>query len=96
MPKLIRNWEELVKVPPNDKFEIVIDEKLGSSGWVKPIKETNETMGDKFFDYHLYLTTHTFYGSQYKYYTRKLQEMGFDIELDNWDRPKHKRKYNKK
>ena len=92
MPQLIHNWEELGKVPPTDKFKITIDGKFGCSGWVEPIKETFETQGDKFFDYHLYLSTNTFYGSQYKYYTRKLQEMGFDIELDNWDKPKHKRK----
>lgn len=91
MPQLIHNWEELSKVPPTDKFKIIIDEKFGASGWVVPIKETQETQGPKFFDYHLYLSTHTFYGSQYKYYTRKLQEMGFDIQLDSWDKPKDKR-----
>lgn len=95
MPRLIHNWEELSKVPPTDKFKISVNTKFGSSGWVEPLIETNETIGDKFFDYHLYLSTHTFYGTQHKYYTRKLQEMGFDIELDNWDKPKHKRKYNK-
>lgn len=91
MPQIIHNWEELGKVPPTDKFKIIIDEKFGASGWVVPIKETQETQGPKYFDYHLYLSTHTFYGSQYKYYTRKLQEMGFNIQLDSWDKPKDKR-----
>lgn len=28
MTKLIKNWEELAKVPPNDKYKIVIDEDV--------------------------------------------------------------------
>ena len=35
---------------------------------------------------HIYLSTHTFYGSNYKYATKMLQECGFDIEIDNWDK----------
>lgn len=92
MPKLIKNWEELSKVPPNKKFKIVLDKKYGSSGWIVPVKETKETKGNKYFEYHVYLSTHTFYGSQYKYYTKILQDHGFDIELDSWDKPKEKRK----
>lgn len=54
------------------------------SGWIKPITETEETEKN-YFEHHRYLSTHTFYGKSYKYYTRKLQEFGFDIELVTWD-----------
>ena len=39
-----------------------------------------------FYDHHVYLSTHTFYGSNYEYSTKLLQEHGFDIEIDNWDK----------
>lgn len=82
--KLIKNWKELSQVPPNDKYKIVVDLDMGS-GWVRPVKETKETE-EKYFEHHLYLSTHTFYGKSYKYYSRKLQEFGFNIMLDTWDK----------
>lgn len=82
MTKLIRNWEELAKVPPTDKLKIEIDEDM-CCGWIKPIDDNVEIEYGK--NYH-YLSTHTFYGSQYKYSTKLLQECGFDIEIDNWDK----------
>lgn len=84
MPKLIKNWEELSKVPPNEKYKIVVDEEM-SCGWIRPIKETDETQ-ENYFKHHKYLSTHTFYGSQYEYSIKLLQEYGFDVELDNWDK----------
>lgn len=85
MPKLIRNWEELAQVPPNDKFKIVVDLECGC-GWIRPIVETEETKNDKYFKTHKYLSTHTFYGKTYEYSTEVLQKFGFDIELENWDK----------
>ena len=35
---------------------------------------------------HIYLSTHTFYGKNHEYSTMILQEHGFDIEIDNWDK----------
>lgn len=84
MPKLIKNWEELAQVEPNDKYKIVIDVNM-CNGWIKPIKETKETK-ENYFKHHYYLSTHTFYGSNYEYSSKKLQEYGFDIELENWDK----------
>lgn len=84
MTKLIKNWEELSKVPPNDKYKIELDED-GYSGWIKPIIETEQTKKN-YFDHHVYLSTHTFYGSQYKWSTKIFQKFGFDIEIDNWDK----------
>lgn len=82
MTKLIKNWNELSKVPPNDKFKIEVDDDM-DCGYIKPIDD-NEYI-DFGVNYH-YLSTHTFYGSQYQYSTDLLQKCGFDIELDNWDK----------
>lgn len=84
MPKLIRNWKELSEVPPNGKYKIVVDEDM-CNGWIKPIKETEETQ-EEYFKHHKYLSTHTFYGSNYEFSTELLQQYGFDIEIDNWDK----------
>lgn len=84
MPKLIKKWEELSKVPPNDKYKIVVDVDM-CNGHIVPVKETEETK-ENYFKHHAYLSTHTFYGSQYEWSTKLLQEYGFDIEIDNWDK----------
>lgn len=75
MSKLIKNWKELSQTPVNDKYRIVVDEEM-CSGEI-------QTLDGEFCEY---LSTHTFYGSQYKYSTELLQKYGFDIEIDNWDK----------
>lgn len=82
MTQLIRTWHELAQVPPTDKLKIVIDEDM-CSGHIQPIDENEEIEFGK--NYH-YLSTHTFYGRNYKESTAILQECGFDIEIDNWDK----------
>ena len=82
--KLIKNWEELTQVPPNDKFKIEVDLRF-HNGWILPIKETKETL-DNYFENHCYLHTHSFYGNWYQDSTKTLQKYGFDIEIDNWDK----------
>ncbi len=82
--KLIKNWEELAKVPANDKFKIEVDLKRGN-GWIRPIKKNEETSDDYYFN-NVYLHTHTFYGNWYQDSTKIFQEHGFDIEIDNWDK----------
>lgn len=84
MSKLIKNWKELSKVPPNDKYQIKIDEDM-CSGWIMPIEETDETENN-WFEHHAYLSTHTFYGLHYKKSTEILNKFGFDVEIDNWDK----------
>lgn len=98
MAKLIRNWEELSKIPPNDKYQIIVDLDM-CCGHIIPITDKPIGKGDEFkcfcdknmdikefFKHHIYLSTHTFYGSQYKYSTKVLQKCGFDVEIDNWDK----------
>lgn len=96
MAKLIKNWEELSKLK-NDKYHIAYDSELYNA-WIIPITDepTNNRgdfkcncLGEKkdnFFKYHVYLSTHTFYGKNYEYSTKVLQEHGFDVEIDNWDK----------
>lgn len=94
--KLIKNWEELAQVPANDKYKIIVDSDC-CCGWIVPICDEPSEINDfdchcvdscliNFFDDHVYLSTHTFYGSHYKESTELLQKFGFDIELENWDK----------
>lgn len=84
-PKLIRNWKELFELPPNDKYKIIDLDGYGYNGWIYPVKETLETQ-ENWFDHHVYLSTHTFYGSSYERSTKILQKFGFNVEIDNWDK----------
>lgn len=85
MSKLIRNWKELAEIPPNDKYKIEVDKKYGCSAWILPLEETEETK-ENYFEHHVYLSTHTFYGRTYEYSTKMLQKYGFNVEIDNWDK----------
>ena len=74
MPKLIKTWEELVGLE-SDEYRLEIDVEHCYGYIIR--KSTNENVE--------YLSTHTFYGGTYKYYTYQLQKCGFDIQLENWD-----------
>lgn len=77
-PKLIRNWADLAKVPDSDAgYTLEIDVE-GCHGWIKK-KGVDGWLGD-------YLSTHTFYGSNYLQSTRILRRYGFNITIDNWDK----------
>lgn len=84
MTKLIKNWKELSKIPPNNKYKIEVDSDY-CCGWIKPINE-NDCSDKEYFENYCYLSTHTFYGNKYKESTKILQKFGFDIEIDNWDK----------
>ena len=83
MPKLITNWEDLVGLE-SEKYKLEIDVDMGC-GWIVPKVETEETETD-YCRHHYYLSTHTFYGGHNRSYTKVLQNFGFDIELDTWDK----------
>lgn len=85
MAKLIRDWKELLALPPNDKYMIVDKDGYGYNAWIVPIEETPETQ-ENYFKHHMYLSTHTFYGGSYERSTKILQKFGFDVEIDNWDK----------
>ena len=83
MSKLIKNWKDLEGLESEnykiklDYFEEDVEHNDPHSGWV---------VDKKTGDVEYYLSTHTFYGSQYQESTKVLQEYGFDVEIDNWDK----------
>jgi hypothetical protein len=77
MPKLIKTWKEL-KECKSDTHVLEIED---CCGWIRPKKDLAFTG----WEGHHYLSTHTFYGLNYKYSTELLQSCGFDVELVNWD-----------
>lgn len=95
--RLIKTWQELSKLK-NDKYKIIVDLDF-CCGWIVPLCDEPRGKGDDFkcncsdeiknkhyFENHHYLSTHTFYGSQYESSTKLLQQCGFDVEIDNWDK----------
>lgn len=75
-PRLVRHWADLAEVPESATHRLEINVQNGN-GWIKK-KGEDERLG-------IYLSTHTFYGSNYAYMTRRLQECGFNVQLANWD-----------
>ena len=98
MTKLIKNWEELAQIPANDEYKIIVGD---CCGWIIPITDeqmhcepndfacscdSKNMSVQEYYRHHVYLSTHTFYGSHHEYSTKVLQEHGFDVEIDNWDK----------
>lgn len=77
---LIGTWEELDGLE-NDNYRIEV-ELYNCCGWVRPKQEVSES---EYFKHNMYLSTHTFYGSQYFYSTAALRKLGFNVQLSNWD-----------
>lgn len=79
-PTLIYGWDDLSKVPDSHTHKIDIRDPKDCSGYIV----------SKFEDHHFnYLSTHTFYGyncNMYAESTKMLQDCGFNIVLDNWDK----------
>lgn len=70
---LIFTWAEL-SACISETHTLDIDLK-GCNGWILP-KEKGKSY---------YLSTHTFYGSEFMNSTRALQSCGFNVVLANWD-----------
>ncbi len=84
----IKNWEELAKLPANEKYKIVMNGD-GCSGHIVPVDDNVELkMGINW----IYLTSHTFYGPNYEESTKLLNKFGFNVQLDNWDKEKEEMK----
>ena len=80
--KKISTWSELDGLK-SEKYKITVDTELGC-GWINPIVETEETLGDEYYEHHMYLTTHTFYKRQLESSNKLLHKFGFDVELVTW------------
>ncbi len=72
--ELIKNWEELAKIPDSKTHTLVIED---GAGWI--VSKENDK-------YEEYLSTHTFYGRCYDYSSKLLQKYGFNVQLANWDK----------
>ena len=90
MRKLIRNWEELSKITnesPTHILEVNVDE---CNAWLisKNPKRYNKKLSfmRQIKGLDIYLSTHTFYGLNYKHSGKILRACGFDVELENWDK----------
>jgi hypothetical protein len=80
-PKLIKSWDELKEcISETHILEIDVD---GCNGWI-----THKNSNENYINYsenNHYLSTHTFYGSNYESSTALLQKCGFNVQLENWD-----------
>lgn len=74
--RFIRDWSELAQVQPTPTHFLKIDVE-GCNGWIKR-RDGNEVLGR-------YLSTHTFYGTNYLANTLLLRRYGFNVTLANWD-----------
>lgn len=79
--QLISTWEELSKCE-SDTHVIEVDLRYGN-GWVRP--KDRSIRYEEYFKNDCYLSTHTFYGSNYQQSTKILQACGFNVQLKNWD-----------
>lgn len=75
MSTIVKNWEGLNGLE-NENYKIEVDLNMGC-GWIRAKDDSNPDR---------YLTTHTFYGRNYKGCTKLLQSCGFDVELVSWDK----------
>jgi len=80
-PTLVENWEQLATCT-SDIYDIKIDTN-GACGWIMKKAVSEGKLFEKPENVH-YLSTHTFYESQYKHATKVLQECGFNVELVSW------------
>ena len=88
--KYIRNWEELSKIPNESSTHILKVEVENCCGWLKAKNPTPYTdklsyMRQVPYQDH-YLSTHSFYGKNYKSTSKLLHACGFYVNLDNWDK----------
>ena len=86
----IRNWEELSKIPNESKTHILKIDLDRCCGWLyaKNKKQYNTQLSfmRQIQNQDVYLSTHTFYNTQYKHSSKKLRACGFNVELANWDK----------
>lgn len=76
-PTLIKTWAELAQFPDSATHTIEIDPSWGATGFIF-------RLDDGKVEY--YLSSHTFYGTNYQYSTKILQECGFNVVIGNWDK----------
>lgn len=88
--RYIKNWEELSKIPNESATHILEVNTEDCCGWLKaknpkPYKSKLSYMRQVYY-LDVYLSTHTFYGHEYRHSSKVLRACGFDVELANWDK----------
>lgn len=79
-PMLINKWEELLPIE-SETHILEIDLRYGS-GWIRP--RDRSIKYEEYFMNDCYLSTHTFYESNYQRSTEILQQCGFNVQLKSW------------
>jgi hypothetical protein len=79
-PLVISSWEALDKLE-NDQYYLDITPE-DCNGWLRPKIESSE---ENYWLHNHYLSTHTFYESEYFRTTSLLRRLGFNVQLVNWD-----------
>lgn len=77
---LINGWKDLDGLE-SETHRIEVDFEHGCGR----VYHKEETEDESYYERGMYLSTHTFYGNYYNYSTRRLREMGFNVQLKNWD-----------
>ena len=80
-PMFIKGWDELMAIKQESETHILEIDREWCNGWLKP--KDKDLKG---FEGRHYLSTHTFYGGTHEWSTKILQECGFNVVLDNWDK----------
>ncbi len=78
--RFVGHWSDLAAMPESETHRLEIDVE-GCNGWIYEKKPRFERKLPH------YLSTHTFYGSNYLRATRLLRSCGFNVTLANWDMP---------
>lgn len=90
MSTFIRDWKELSEIPNESKTHILEVDINRCCGWLKAKNKKPYSKKKSYMrqiqNLDVYLSTHTFYGTQYKHSSKVLRACGFDVELDNWDK----------
>ena len=90
MPKFIKDWEELSKIPNESATHILTVDVEKCNGYLKAKDPEGVKSRLSFMrnikHLNVYLSTHTFYGHKYKWSSKILRACGFDVELANWDK----------
>ena len=87
MSQLIKNWDELAAIPNESATHILEVNTDRYNGYLRAKNEQDYNPDEDWFEQlpHLdvYLSTHTFYESKYKFSSSILQACGFDVELES-------------
>lgn len=90
MSIFIRDWDDLAALPNESPTHILEVDKERCCAWLHAKNRKDYSYKKSYMRQiqHLdvYLSTHTFYGTEYKHSQKILRACGFDVEINNWDK----------